>query len=61
MWASRPTLAWTVLGRLGIAGLLGLVLLAAFVHAGVITVPDRLNPFAQLRVADEPNWLTVSS
>jgi len=56
--ASRRTLVRTVLGRLGIAGLLGLVLLAAFVHAGVIMLPDRLNPFAPLRVADEPNWLT---
>jgi hypothetical protein len=56
--ASRPTLARTVLGRLGIAGLLGLILLASLLHAGVIRLPDHLDPFAPLRVADEPNWLT---
>ena len=58
MALSRRKLAWTVLGRLGLAGLLGLVLVAALVRAGAITLPDWLDPFAPLRVADAPNWLT---
>jgi hypothetical protein len=45
-------------GRLVLATLLGLLLLAALVAIGVIAMPDRVNPFAPLRVADEPNWLT---
>jgi hypothetical protein len=54
----RPSLARTLLGRLFIAVLLGLAVLAGLVRAGVVVIPDRHNPFAPLRIADEPNWLT---
>jgi hypothetical protein len=44
----------TVLGRLLLAGLLGL---AAF-SLRLLPVPNALNPFMPLNVRDEPNWLT---
>ena len=56
--SARTSLVRTILGRLVAAALLGLILVATLVGMGVIAVPDRLNPFARLRVADEPNWLT---
>jgi hypothetical protein len=49
-----PTLA----GRLAIAALLGLLILLGLVWGGAIVVPNHLNPFSPLRVADEVNWLT---
>ncbi len=45
-----------------IVGLLLLALavgVAAAIASGRLLVPDRLNPFAPLSVADEPNLLTV--
>ena len=54
----RPNLARTLVGRLFIAGLLGLAVFAGLVRTGVLVIPDRYNPFAPVRIADEPNWLT---
>ncbi|HEY8564016.1 MAG TPA: extensin family protein [Beijerinckiaceae bacterium] len=48
----------TLLTRIGLALLLGLALVAGLVRAGAITIPDRINPFAPLQVADPPNALT---
>lgn len=47
-----------VLGWLAIVGVLGLALAVALVGSGVVTVPNHLNPFTPLRIADEVNWLT---
>ncbi len=40
-----------------VAGLLGLGLGYAL-HSGAIEVPERWNPWAPVRIADRPNWLT---
>lgn len=55
--ARRPV-ALTILGRLAIAAALGLVIAGGLVWGGVLPVPNHLNPFTPLRVADEVNWLT---
>jgi len=47
-----------IIGRLALAGLLGLAVIAGLIRAGVVEVPNHLNPFTPLRVADEVNWLT---
>jgi hypothetical protein len=54
----RSRLLPVLLGRLFIALLLGLGILAGLVWAKVIVVPNHLNPFTPLRIADEVNWLT---
>ena len=54
----RSRLLPVILGRLAIALLLGLALAGGLVWSGIIAVPNRLNPFALLRIADEVNWLT---
>lgn len=47
-----------VIGRLVIAGVLGLAVVAGMIWTGAIEVPNRLNPFTPLRIADDVNWLT---
>jgi hypothetical protein len=54
----RRHVALTILGRLTIAAVLGLVIAGGLVWGGVLQVPNQLNPFTPLRVADEVNWLT---
>jgi hypothetical protein len=54
----RSGIVSIILGRLAIASLLGLAVCGALVWGGVIAVPNHLNPFAPLRVADDVNWLT---
>lgn len=54
----RTGLLPTLAGRLAIAVLLGLLVLSGLVWRGMIVVPNHLNPFTPLRVADEVNWLT---
>ncbi len=54
----RSGIVSIILGRLAIVILLGLAVCGALVWGGVIAVPNRLNPFAPLRVADDVNWLT---
>jgi len=47
-----------ILGRLAIALLLGAAVTGGLVWRGVLDIPNRLNPFAPLKIADEVNWLT---
>lgn len=54
----RSSLARTLAGRLGLAALLGLGLVAALAWGGAIRLPGWLDPFAPLDIAEEPNWLT---
>ncbi len=54
----RSRLVPTILGRLAIAGVLGVTLLGTLVWNGAIAIPNRLNPFTPLRIADDVNWLT---
>ena len=48
----------TVLGRLLLAGLLGLAACCLMLAHGLLPVPNALNPFMPLDVRDAPNWLT---
>lgn len=54
----RSRIIPVILGRLTIALLLVLAVAAGLVWGGVLEIPNRLNPFAPLRIADEVNWLT---
>ena len=47
-----------ILGRLAVAFVLGLAVAAGLTWGGVLEVPNRLNPFTPLNIADEVNWLT---
>ncbi|SCY67211.1 Extensin-like protein C-terminus [Microvirga guangxiensis] len=55
---SKTRIFPVVLGRLAVAGLLGLAILSCLIWAGMVAVPRHLNPFAPLHIADEVNWLT---
>jgi hypothetical protein len=48
----------TVVGRLVLAGLLGLAAFTLMLSQGLLPVPNAVNPFMPLDVRDEPNWLT---
>jgi hypothetical protein len=54
----RSRILPVILGRLAVALLLGLAVVAGLIGGGVLEVPNRLNPFTPLRIADEVNWLT---
>jgi hypothetical protein len=54
----RRHVALIILGRLALAAALGLGITGALVWGGVVQIPNHLNPFSPLRVADEVNWLT---
>jgi len=47
-----------ILGRLAISILLGLGVTAGLIWGQVITIPNHLNPFTPLRIADDVNSLT---
>ncbi|MBD2746495.1 extensin family protein [Microvirga sp. BT688] len=47
-----------ILIRLALALALGLAVVSALIWAGFLDIPNRLNPFTPLRVADEVNGLT---
>ena len=47
-----------ILVRLALALVLGLAAASGSIWAGFLDIPNRLNPFTPLRVADEVNWLT---
>jgi hypothetical protein len=51
-------MASVILGRVALAVLLGLAILAGLIWGRVIEIPNRLNPFTPLRIADEVNGLT---
>lgn len=54
----RSRIVPVILGRLALAALLGLAIVAGLIWAQIIPVPNRLNPFTPLRVTDSANWLT---
>lgn len=54
----RSRLLPLLIGRLLIALALGAAILTALVWGGAVSVPNHLNPFTPLRIADEVNWLT---
>jgi hypothetical protein len=54
----RSRIVPVILGRLAISSLLGLVILAGLIWGQVIAIPNRLNPFTPLRIADDVSWLT---
>ena len=54
----RTALVPVLFGRLLIAAGFGCLVLGGLVWAGALEIPNRLNPFTPLRVADEVNWLT---
>jgi hypothetical protein len=47
-----------ILVRLALALVLGLAVASALIWAGFLDIPNRLNPFTPLRVADDVSWLT---
>ncbi|MBQ0821858.1 extensin family protein [Microvirga terrae] len=54
----RSRLVRVILGRLALSLLLGLGIVAGLILGDVVAIPNRLNPFTPLRVADDVNWLT---
>ncbi|WP_457094455.1 extensin-like domain-containing protein [Microvirga sp. P5_D2] len=54
----RRHVAFTILGRLTLAAVLGLAIAGGLIWGSILQVPNHLNPFAPLRVADDVNWLT---
>jgi hypothetical protein len=54
----RSRLLTVLLSRLAIAAVLGLAILTGLIWGGMIAVPNHLNPFTPLHIADEVNWLT---
>jgi len=54
----RSRILPVILGRLALAVLLGAAIIAGLVWGEIIAIPNRLNPFAPLRVADDVGWLT---
>ena len=54
----RSRLVPIILGRLAVVALLGLAVCGGLLWAGVIVVPNHLNPFSPLRIADDPGWFT---
>ncbi len=54
----RSTIVRVILVRLALALVLGLAVASGLIRGGVLDIPNRLNPFAPLRVADDVNWLT---
>jgi hypothetical protein len=47
-----------ILVRLVLALALGLAVASGLIRAGFLDIPNRLNPFTPLRIADDVNWLT---
>lgn len=54
----RSRIVPVILGRLALAVVLGLAIVAGLIWGQAIEVPSRLNPFTPLRVTDSANWLT---
>ncbi|MGF9761464.1 extensin family protein [Microvirga sp. 0TCS3.31] len=54
----RSTIMRVILVRLALALVLGIAVASGLIRAGFVDVPNRLNPFAPLRIADDVNWLT---
>lgn len=47
-----------ILIRLALAFALGLAVASGLIRAGFLDIPNRFNPFAPLRIADDVDWLT---
>ncbi|MBF9194519.1 extensin family protein [Microvirga sp. BT290] len=47
-----------ILVRLVLALALGLLVASGYIRAGFLDIPNRLNPFTPLRIADDVSWLT---
>ncbi len=54
----RSRIVPVVIGRLAISFLLCLGVSAGLIWGQVIAIPNRINPFTPLRIADEVSWLT---
>jgi hypothetical protein len=54
----RSRIVPVILGRLALAVLLGAGIVGGLIWGEVIAIPNRLNPFTPLHVADDVNWLT---
>jgi hypothetical protein len=54
----RSNIVRVILVRLALALVLGLAVASGLIRAGVLDIPNRLNPFTPLRIADDVNWLT---
>ena len=54
----RSTIVRVILVRLALTLVLGLAVASGLIWGGVLEVPNRLNPFAPLRIADDVDWLT---
>ncbi|QRM30788.1 extensin family protein [Microvirga sp. VF16] len=54
----RSRIARVILGRLALSILLGLGIVGGLIWGEVIAIPNRLNPFTPLRIADDVSWLT---
>ena len=54
----RSSIIRVILTRLALALVLGLAVASALIRAGFLDIPNSLNPFTPLRIADEVTWLT---
>ncbi|MFL5023788.1 MAG: extensin family protein [Microvirga sp.] len=54
----RSRIVPVILGRLALSILLGLGIVAGLIWGEVIAIPNHLNPFTPLRIADDVGWLT---
>ncbi len=54
----RSRIVPVIFGRLALSLLLGLGILAGLIWGEVVAVPNRLNPFTPLRIADDVSGLT---
>jgi hypothetical protein len=54
----RSSIMRVILVRLVLALALGLVVASGLMRAGFLDIPNRLNPFTPLRIADDVNWMT---
>jgi hypothetical protein len=54
----RSTIVQVILVRLALVLMLGLAVASGLIRGGVLDIPNRLDPFAPLRVSDDVNWLT---
>ncbi|MDF2970970.1 MAG: extensin [Microvirga sp.] len=54
----RSTIVRVILVRLALALVLGLAVASGLIWGGGLEVPNKLNPFVPLRIADDVSWLT---
>ena len=54
----RSSIILVIFVQLALALALGLAVASGLIRAGFLDIPNRLNPFTPLRIADDVNWLT---